>query len=253
MFSTRLPPEETAFFLDYDGTLSEIVTEPDRAAIRPDALAALRLLHQAAGGALAVVSGRSIEQLDRMLFPLRLPLAGVHGAELRDGSGHIKRAAYDAEAELRLITRIRNFAAPHAGLLMEAKPGAVALHYRQRPELESECLAFASVLVAADPRIQLLRGKMVAEFKLSRRDKGDAIADFMREPPFLGKRPFFAGDDATDEAGFSIVNRMGGISLKIGPGISCASHRVDSIAAFIPWLRRAAFAAAPVHAGGEGT
>src|SRR5690606_36563565 len=156
MFPIDLPPEKTAFFLDFDGTLADIVREPDRAAIRPEALSALGELSRLASGALAVVSGRSIEQLDRMLFPLRLPLAGVHGAERRDSNGNVRRAAYDAAAELRLITRIRDFVSAGTGLLMEAKPGAVALHYRQRPEMQAECLAFAAAVKAADRHIQLI-------------------------------------------------------------------------------------------------
>lgn len=253
MISTRLPPRDTAFFLDFDGTLAELVSQPDRAAIHPEALAILQELQSAADGAIAVVSGRSIEQLDQMLFPLRLPLAGVHGAERRDASGRVRRVRYNAESEGRITASIADFVNARPGLLMEKKPGAVALHYRQRPELEAESRDFADALARQDPLVQLIGGKKVMEFKLSSRTKGDAIREFMAEAPFAGRRAFFAGDDATDEAGFAVVNGMGGISMKIGPGASAARHRKKNIPAFLDWLAHAALASAPMTRKQEGT
>lgn len=226
----------TAFFLDFDGTLAEIVDDPASAAVGPDTLSALARLREATDGAVAVVSGRSIAQLDRMLAPLRLPLAGVHGLERRDAAGERFDAPVDLDAQRRLTSAVETFARDRPGLLAEPKPGSVALHYRMRPELESDCLAFAEKLAHSDPRIRLVTGKMVVEMKLAARSKGDAIADFMAEPPFRGRLPFFAGDDATDEAGFRVVNAMGGVSLKVGPGETHAGHRVADAASFAAFL-----------------
>lgn len=235
-----LAPARTAFFLDFDGTLARIVSDPAQAAVAAPTLAALRRLHEAAGGAVAIVSGRIIAQLDAMLHPLRLPVAGVHGLERRNAAGAVFTTPFDAPAQHRITSALRRFVSERPGLLAEVKSGSVALHYRRRPELEADCRAFAAAAARAEPRVRIVEGKMVVELKLSARTKGDAIADFMAEPPFRGRRPFFAGDDATDEAGFAVVNAMDGVSLKVGPGETRARHRVEGIDAFIAWLERLA-------------
>jgi trehalose 6-phosphate phosphatase len=228
--SGGLNPAATAFFFDFDGTLAEIVPEPHLASVEPATLAALGRLHDLAGGAVAVISGRSIAQLDALLQPLRLPVAGVHGLERRDSGGEVHCAPIDANRHGRLAKLIDTFVASHPGLIAETKPGSVALHYRQRPDLQSECLALVEGLAESVGPIQLLRGKMVVEMALAFLTKGDAIADFMREAPFHGRRPWFAGDDVTDETGFAIVNAMGGISVKVGQGTTGANYRVADVA-----------------------
>ena len=224
---------KTAFFLDFDGTLAEIAANPELASVKPQTLAALARLHTMAGGAVAVVSGRPIAQLDALLQPLRLPLAGVHGLERRDSDGAVQRVPTDADAYRQLASTVGDFASSRPGLVAEAKPGSVALHYRQRPDYQPECLELAERVAGKGSPVRLLRGKMVIEMTLAARTKGDAITDFMKERPFLGRRPFFAGDDVTDETGFATVNAMGGMSVKVGPGPTCARYRaadVDSIA-----------------------
>lgn len=231
-----LSPAETAFFLDVDGTLAEIVSDPAQARVSPDVCATLAALRDAAGGALALVSGRSIEQLDGMLRPLVLPLAGVHGLERRDINGRITRMEVDTAAHKRLVTTVDAFTQTRPGLQAEEKPGSVALHFRNRPELAAECVAFMQEQRADDSRLALVEGKMVAELKFGTRDKRQAIADFMAEPPFQGRRPFFAGDDITDEAGFAGVNAAGGVSVKIGGGDSAARFRLANPTALAVWL-----------------
>lgn len=233
---SSLPASRTAFFLDFDGTLADIVTDPALASVDQRTLAALGSLQRAASGAVAVVSGRGMDQLDRMLRPLRLPLAGVHGLERRTAEGETLEVAVDGAAQQRLEQAVRSFAERHDGLLAEPKRGSVALHFRNRPELETDCLALAERVARDQPGVRLLHGKMVVEMKLAARTKGDAIADFMAETPFSGRRPFFAGDDVTDEAGFAVVNAMGGLSLKVGPGESCATHRIADTTSFRAWL-----------------
>lgn len=232
---SHLPPLDvtrTAFFLDFDGTLAEIVDDPALAEIKPRTLAAVEKLAAAAGNAVAVVSGRSVAQLDRFLHPLRLPLAGVHGMERRMPDGRLMTTAVDEDAQDALQARVAAFAEANPGLLAEPKPGSVALHYRNRPDLGSTCGDLAEGLARADPRIRVVPGKMVFEMKLGTLTKADAIAAFMQEPPFRGRLPFFAGDDMTDEAGFELVNALDGISLKIGPGDTAARYRIADTATF---------------------
>lgn len=227
----------TAFFLDFDGTLAEIVANPDLAAVKSGTLADLGRLQALAGGAVAVVSGRSIAQLDGLLRPLRLPVAGVHGLERRDADGDLHSVPIDADRHRRLAGLVDAFVADRPGLVAETKPGSVALHYRQRPDLQSECLALAESLARTGGPIRLLRGKMVVEMTLAARTKGDAILAFMRERPFEGRRPWFAGDDVTDEAGFAAVNAMNGISVKVGRGPTYANHRVADVASIARHLK----------------
>lgn len=229
-------PGAFAFFFDFDGTLVEIVDDPKAVSIEEPTLDALGRLRLANGGAIAIVSGRSIAQLDRALQPLKLPAAGVHGLERRTGQGRTIRTELDEPALRRLSEEVHAFADKHKGLLVETKPGSVALHYRMQPDLEGECLALAEAQAAADERIKLLRGKMVVEMMLGARSKGMAIADFLAEQPFRGRRPFFAGDDVTDETGFAEVESRGGISVKIGEGPTAAGYRMDSVKTFGRWL-----------------
>lgn len=231
-----IDPATTAFFFDFDGTLAGIVDDPQAVQVDLRVLEALRAIRDASDGALAVISGRSVKQLDRMLHPLRLPAAGVHGLERRNVDGHLFRVEIDEDAFARLHERIAKFVEEHPGLLAEVKPGSVALHYRKRPQLASACRVLAAQLAGEDERIRVLHGKMVVELKLAGRTKADAIADFMSEPPFAGRRPLFAGDDATDEDGFAALERWNGISIKVGMSDTRAAYRLRDIAAFHDWL-----------------
>lgn len=226
----------TALFLDFDGTLAQIIADPACVSVTSQTRMALGRLNQTTGGAIAIISGRSIAQLDAMLDPLRFPVAGVHGLERRNAAGKLVREAVEPVAEQRLAFIVNAFVEERKGLLAEVKPGSVALHYRNRPELAADCHAFAESLAQNNDHISLVMGKMVVEMKLSSRSKGDAIADFMAEAPFHGRRPFFAGDDITDETGFALINTLGGISLKIGPGTTAARYRVENRTIFVTWL-----------------
>lgn len=231
-----LDPRHTALFLDCDGTLSEIVDQPDQARIEPHLRATIGLLARQTGGALAIVSGRSVAQLDALFAPLTLPAAGVHGAERRDHAGKMHIEDADARLDATDMAAARSFVALHAGLLCEAKPGAVALHYRMRPDLQEEVEGFANMLVDSRPGLTLRHGKMVVEITAGHRTKGDAIAAFMREKPFAGRLPVFAGDDITDEDGFATVAALGGKTIKIGEGPTYAELRVASRQEVERWL-----------------
>jgi trehalose 6-phosphate phosphatase len=240
MASSDLPsaidPVATAFFFDFDGTLAAIVDDPSAVKVEARVTEALDALQARSGGALAVVSGRSIQQLDEMLKPLRLPAAGVHGLERRSADGATFRVEVDKAALARMQETVGAFVKRHSGLLAEFKPGSVALHYRKRPELAAACLDLAARLADEDRRIRVVRGKKVVEMKLADRTKADAIAEFMDEAPFAGRRPLFAGDDLTDEDGFAALSRRQGWTIKIGEGETAAAYRMADIAAFHTWL-----------------
>lgn len=229
-------PARTAFFFDFDGTLADIAEDPQAVELRPEVREHLDVIHSATGGATAVISGRPIRELDAFLSPLRLAAAGVHGLERRSADGTMTVSEIDGDLIREIGRPIEAFARENEGLIAEQKPGSVALHYRQRPDLEEACRALATALQGSDSRLCLLHGKMVVELKAGGRTKGDAIADFMEELPFRDRVPVFAGDDVTDEDGFRIVSRWNGISIKVGEGPTAAICRVADPAAFREWL-----------------
>ncbi|HKR42341.1 MAG TPA: trehalose-phosphatase [Paraburkholderia sp.] len=232
-----LPPEQTAFFFDFDGTLVELAPTPDGVLVRPDMLALLRELRRATHGAVAIVSGRGIESIDGFLGMPDLPVAGLHGAERRDANGDTQRVGFNDERLLHMEQVLAEVVRTHAGMLLEIKGASLALHYRNAPEREAEARAATERLAAdyADAYV-LQPGKMVYEIKPKDVDKGRALRAFLDEPPFAGRRPVFAGDDLTDEKGFAVVNALGGLSIKVGGGDTIAQTRVDSVDALIGWL-----------------
>jgi trehalose 6-phosphate phosphatase len=226
--------DRCALFLDFDGTLVELAAEPDAIVIPPDLVPLLAALRERLGGALAVVSGRAVGALDTFLHPLDLPAAGVHGSERRAADGHLVLLPTPSMDVIERAAAALLQAQP--ALAVEPKRGALALHYRQAPHLEALCRKTMEAAVAASPGVSLLQGKMVFEAKSSQANKGMAIDSFLGEPPFVGRRPVFIGDDTTDEPGFSVVQHRGGTGIKVGQGPTLASHRVAG-----PAVLRAAF------------
>ena len=163
-----------ALFLDFDGTMVDIAPQPHAVHVPAPLLDVLQHLREHLRGAVAVISGRPIAQIDSFLEPLRLPVAGVHGAERRDSEGRVH--LLDTHPLDHVETVARALAAQHPGLLVEVKRGSLALHYRQRPELEALCLATMQQAVEASPGLTLLRGKMVAEAKPGGASKGQDFA-----------------------------------------------------------------------------
>jgi trehalose 6-phosphate phosphatase len=232
----------SALFLDFDGTLVDIAPQPDAVIVPPGLVQSLQALAKYLGGALALISGRPIEQIDEYLQPLQLPVAGVHGAERRAADGAMSclpvRPLQEVEETAYAV------ATRHPHLRVEIKRGSVALHYRQAPEFEDECVEVMRSAVERSPGLTLLRGKMVVEAKPGGASKGQAIEDFMREEPFIGRRPLFVGDDVTDEVGFATVQRLRGLGVKVGEGPSVAWQRVASPALFRQQLQTAVAAKA---------
>lgn len=235
-----VPPysPDWAFFLDLDGTLLDIAETPEAVGISSAEKDLLAKVRDAAGGALAVISGRALVRIDELFSPLVLPAAGQHGAERRDAKGVRHRHRFQANVLRPVAVGIRSFAARHRGLVFEDKGASVALHYRLAPQLAGA--AQAAVREAAGPlgeAVEVQDGKMVVELKPAGCDKGKAIAQFMQEAPFAGRVPVFLGDDVTDEYGFRVVNAMGGHTVKVGEGPSAARWRLDSPTSARAWLK----------------
>lgn len=251
---TPPPPAHPAwaYFLDLDGTLIDIAPTPAGIVVDRGILDLLAALRQACGGALALISGRSLADLDRHLDGLALPAAGLHGLERRGLDGVVRRAAAQPPAWATLRDCLRRLVAAHPGLLLEDKGLAFALHYRQAPNLAGYVHRWVGALLAAHGQgMQMQRGKRVVEIRPSGADKGSAIAEFLARPPFHGRRPVCVGDDLTDEFGFALVNRLHGVSVKVGRGPTCARYRLPDVAAVRDWLVKAATASTAGSSGAE--
>jgi trehalose 6-phosphate phosphatase len=207
-----VPAVACAFFLDVDGTLLEIAPRPEDVFADETLRDMLAGLTVACDGALALVSGRRIEDVDRIFAPSRLVIAGLHGAELRFPDG--TRVAARSTAMDCVRSKVQAFVSAHEGARLEDKGATLAVHYRQRPALEAEVLTFLRHV--AEEGLEVQPGKMVAELKESRHDKGKAIETLLAVPPFRGRTPVFVGDDLTDEAGFGFVNKCEGLSVRVG-------------------------------------
>ena len=229
-------PTRHALFLDFDGTLVDIAERPDAVRLEPEARETLGFLSAALGGALAIVTGREIPDVDRYLDPLQLPVAGVHGQTRRNAIGTVIDCAVPSRFTGAISLVLAPFADSYPGVLIERKRGAVALHYRLRPEIEELAIAAMTRAAAGYTGIELIRGKMVIEAKSSAIHKGHAVEAYLNEKPFQGRVPIVAGDDQTDEDAFRTVNRLGGVSIKVGDGDSAAMLRVPNAAALRNWL-----------------
>lgn len=207
------PLDVAAFFFDVDGTLLEIVAEPAAVIADQELLDLLAELFGRTDGAVALVSGRALADLDRIFAPLVLPAAALHGGEIRFPDGRYKAAPAIVMDHARLP--IRRFVAEHPGLMLEDKGATLAVHFRRRPELASTVIAFLNSFGAGD-EIAVQEGKLVAELKPVSFSKGTAIAAFMERPPFKGRKAAFFGDDLTDESGFAFVNKVDGLSVRVG-------------------------------------
>jgi trehalose 6-phosphate phosphatase len=231
-------PADAALFLDFDGTLVELADAPDTIVVPESLRPLLDRLAERLSGRLAVLSGRALGDLDRHLGA-GLPVSGSHGLEIRHSDGRLSapsppsglasaRAAVDA------------FAKGTPGLLAEDKPASVALHFRGAPEREKEVQDFAARL-AEETGLELQQGKMVVELRPGGADKGDALRALMREPQFAGARPWFVGDDLTDEHAFEAAAALGGAGILVGPArATVARYRLAGVEAVARWLAAAA-------------
>lgn len=231
-------PDGFAVFLDIDGTLLDLAPAPDAVHVDTALATLLPSVRRSLGGALALVTGRAITDVDRLFPGLRMAVAGQHGCERRDALGALHLHAPAANTLEGLRKLFTEFAAKHEGLLLEDKGSTIALHYRKAPQLADHVHRTLHAHVAASgvTTYRLQPGKMLLELRPDDRDKGTAISDFLTERPFKGRCPVFVGDDKTDEHGFALVNRIGGWSVKVGPGSTCARYRLPDVNAVRTWL-----------------
>lgn len=227
-----------ALFLDVDGTLVDIASDPDAIRLDPRVPVLLAALTGALGGAVAIVSGRAIDELDRLLGSPTLPVAGQHGLERRTAAGVVERASPDREALIAMAEALDAFVLTAPGIRLEKKEMSVALHYRQAPEREDDARTLVVDLVERHGEsFHVQEGKMVLEIKPKGVTKGTAVEAFLEETPFKGRIPVFIGDDLTDEDGFLAAHARGGLSILVGDRSPTGAHyRVRSVAALHDWL-----------------
>ncbi len=212
-----------ALFLDIDGTLLDIATRPGSVGIPQGLDDTLARLFDRTGGAVALVTGRALVDVDRLFAGLVLPAAGQHGAELRDARGRISRFGVARDALDRVRAAIAAEFDADARIVIEDKGMSLALHYRQARERSAEAAALASDLVAREPDLDLIPGPAAIEIKPRGVSKGTAVERFMSEAPFRGRLPTFIGDDLTDEDGFAVASRLGGYAIRIGAAPSATA------------------------------
>lgn len=231
MMEARPRAPAIALFLDFDGTLVEIADRPE--AIRVDAglPELLAATQRRLGGALAVLSGRPIASIDALLAPTRLAAAGVHGLEVRAEPAAPVVAASAAGALVAVRAALAGAGLPAAGVTVEDKRLAVAVHYRQAPDRGGMVHALLAAAAAPFPDLHLVAGKMVVEVKPRGVDKGTALLNFLARPPFSHRVPVMIGDDVTDEDAFRAALSAGGRAIKVGPGDSLAPERLADVAA----------------------
>ncbi|HEX8216821.1 MAG TPA: trehalose-phosphatase [Allosphingosinicella sp.] len=227
-----------ALFLDFDGTLVELAEAPDAIRVPGELHGLLDHLAERLEGRLAIVSGRSLEDLDRHVRCAGVAMSGSHGLELRLADGTVLPVARPAGLG-QAREEVRCFAAAGGGLLVEDKPASVALHFRMAPDRSAEIATFAADL-ARRTGLVVQEGKMVAELRPAGADKGDALKALMREPAFTGARPLFMGDDLTDEHAFEAAADLGGAGVLVGrERETAAKYRLAGVAAVADWLRAA--------------
>jgi len=234
------PVADWAFFLDFDGTLVDIAPHPEAIRVADGLTGLLEDIRRVAGGAVAVVTGRMLADLDAYLHMPDLAASGVHGLERR-GCDVIDPG--EREEARRALSLIRDCAsgllARYPALQVEDKGEAIAIHFRSAPEKGSEVLqTMTRAADTANGTLSVLNGKMVVEVKPSAATKGAAVEAFLAQPVFAGRRPCFIGDDVTDEDGFRVCKARGGITIHVGPDTAetMAEYRLPSPDAVHRWL-----------------
>jgi trehalose 6-phosphate phosphatase len=240
MMQTPPPCLEWCLFLDVDGTLVELTETPFETRVDAELKILLREVAERLGGAVALVSGRSIEYLDALFAPLVLPAAGLHGVERRKASGVMHGASFVDSQLDPARTAFKTLVETYPGTLLEDKGRTVAMHFRMAPQFEPsvrETVVAVALQIGSNYHVQ--EGNMMLEIKPRGFTKAAAIKAFMQEPPFSGRRPVFAGDDLTDQDGFKTVEDQGGISIAVGDRVH-GQYRIENPAAVRAWLREIA-------------
>jgi trehalose 6-phosphate phosphatase len=236
-----MPPVSgnTALFLDIDGTLLDLARTPDRVKVPRELLHALERLAHQLSGALAFVSGRSLESVDELFAPFRPAAIGAHGGEIRGADGLVSRKPPLPDSVREIFAGL---AQNIPGLLLEDKKCALALHYRLAPEAQPVLITAMqkhAPLFEAE-KVHILHGKAVIEARPQGVDKGTAVTALARQKPFAGRAILFGGDDATDLDVLRILPRLGGYGFSVGKRLAGADYVFDSPRAVRQWLARTA-------------
>jgi trehalose 6-phosphate phosphatase len=240
------PTGPACFFLDFDGTLAEFAPTPDTVTIAPGLTDLLHELQQTLGGALAIVTGRALDNIDRNLAPCCLPTAGYHGAVRRAFDGTVHGTTVPAPWLATLRAPLQRHVAAIPGLLLEDKGLALAMHFRGAPHAAVATRELLRRLCACLPGdLELLEGEAVIEVRPAACHKGSAVDAFLAELPFAGRVPLYIGDDVTDQRGMAAVLRHGGMAIAVGDRLD-ARWRLPTPAAVRDWL--AGYVAARVRA-----
>ncbi|MGH8174790.1 MAG: trehalose-phosphatase [Steroidobacter sp.] len=238
MPGTAIHDRGWALFLDVDGTLLEIAPTPQAVHVPESLKLLLNTLCVRLDGALALISGRSIENLDQLFAPHRYCASGVHGCERRVASGAMLRPEISARSLATARSALTAFVQAREGLLLEDKGYGLAVHFRLAPHLHDEVHEQMAVMLQhLGPDFRLQAGKFVFEIRPAHWSKGTSVSAFMQEPPFLDRRPVFIGDDVTDEDAFGAVNALDGVSVRVGEASNTiAKYRLAGVAAVHRWL-----------------
>lgn len=228
--------ESTALLLDIDGTILDVAMTPGSVVVSDALRSSLKELHRKCGGALALVSGRLIRDIDTLFAPLRLPAIGGHGAEIRLSAEAPTYARYADAISDSLRKLVKDAASANPRVIVEDKTTSLAVHYRSAPKMEETLKTKIAAIVSrmGVKNLEVLYGKAVIEIKSSHFSKGTAVQELMKNPPFHGRKPIFVGDDTTDVSVFKILPALGGIGYSVerfmpgANGIFGSPHEVRS-------------------------
>lgn len=227
-----------ALLLDFDGTFADIAATPDAVKVARSDLALLNQLAHRFDDAVAIVSGRNLDDVAAYLSAYEGTISGGHGCEFRENGQTLREAAHDAERLEHIKNAVFELAIVDPRVIAEDKTFGIALHFRQNPEVEGKVRNFIDCLIGDDPDFEIQQAKMALEVKPKGISKAMAIERIMQSDAFRGRTMVYAGDDDTDEAAFAYVNDHDGISVKVGDGPTIAHHRVATPRALKLWLRR---------------
>jgi trehalose 6-phosphate phosphatase len=206
-----------ALFLDVDGTLLDLAARPDDVVTPPNLISTLKRAENTLGGALALISGRSIDDVDRIFAPLRLRMSGVHGAEIRFDPDAPTIATTMGDLPKSLLAALERAIRPFPGVFVEDKRFSFTVHYRLAPSAEQPLRSIVQQLIESTSiGVEIMDAHYAIEIKNPSFDKGGAIAAFLSTPTFYERTPIFIGDDTTDESGFALVTSRGGLAYSVG-------------------------------------
>lgn len=231
----------SAILLDIDGTILDMATTPREVWVPTELRRTLTRLVESTGGAVALVSGRSINDIDLLFSPLQLAAIGVHGAEMRlSGDGDVRARVRPLSRALK--RKLATVAELGPGILVEDKGYSLALHYRLAPEKGPEVLDAIGKICStvADEPVEILAGKLVVDIKPAAISKGNAVSELMKHPPFAGRRPVFIGDDTTDLSVFGVIADFGGHAYSVGGLAAEVDGHFETPESVRSWLARVA-------------